>query len=341
MRLVVRGMTEADRAGVLRLSERMYGATSYQASPRYLDWLYAQNPASRGAEDCLVALDRQTVVGFVHRMRLPCVSASGESTVASLQNHVVEPKLRGGAGILLLQRAVRKESYAFSPGVGGRLREAYRRLGYHETNSYWLMRWINPVFAVVQRLGRTATHGRWPAAHLHEQRFQSHRAKRAGLAVTHRPDARQLHRLAEALSLQAHQSADAGAHVTWTPALLQWRYFSPTGPRHLLIERRSSGAWAVLSFGVRAAVTVVRLLEHEAADDVQFLDDVAAVAADLGAALATCYTLRDRERVRLLAAGWWQRADSPASFRNCAPPLSLTGGATDVGLEALLTDVVA
>ena len=121
MRLVVRGIAENEIEGLLRFSERMYGAGAYQQSRRYFDWLYGGNPHSRGREDCLVALDGSAVVGCVHRMRLPCVGATGESTLASLQNHVIEPRLRGGAGIMLGQRAVRGEAFTVSPGVGGRL----------------------------------------------------------------------------------------------------------------------------------------------------------------------------------------------------------------------------
>ena len=125
-----------------------------------------RSPATRGIEDCIVALDQGEIVGCVHRMRLPCVTDSGATTLASLQNHVISPHLRGGAGIMLLQKAVKGERIAFSPGVSGRLQEAYRRLGYEELPSYWLMRMLNPLKVVAQSITWKVSQGLFPSTRL-------------------------------------------------------------------------------------------------------------------------------------------------------------------------------
>jgi hypothetical protein len=198
----------------------MYGKRSYQATRRYVDWLYTTSPSSRGPADCLVALEQGSIVGCVHRMRLPCITEAGPATLVSLQNHVVSPKFRGGAGVMLLQRAVKGERMTLSPGVSGRLRDAYRRLGYDELPSFWLMRVLNPFKVAVQAAARVLSAGTWPGSRL---RTSAHRSNVSPIRVTLDPNTEQLERLAEALTAQAREQI--GAYVPWDPSLLRWRFF--------------------------------------------------------------------------------------------------------------------
>lgn len=326
-------MKHEEVEALLDFNAEMYGKASYQASRRYLDWLYAQNPAGRGLGDCLIALEQDSIVGCIHRMRLPCITEQGEATLASLQNHVVSPKLRAGAGIMLLQRAVKGERFAFSPGVSGRLQEAYRRLGYEELPSYWLMRMLRPLKAVAERVARLASRGRWPSARL---RLTAPATPFRALSVTLAPSTLQLQRLADSLTAQARKHE--GSYVAWNTALLGWRYFSPNGPRHLLVEKQANQAWAVLSYGVKSGFNVVRLLEYDDADDPTFMSDVMRTARRIGASVALAYTTSSQVRDRLVRSGWRPRGQPPASFATGAGKLSLSAGATDVGFESLLTE---
>ena len=132
---------------------------------------------------------------------------------------------------MLLQKAVRNERLTLSPGVSARLREAYRRLGYNEVPSFWLMRILNPFSGALQGAARTLTRGRWPGTRLSLSRRLSRQASKRGLRVTFEPDAEQLQRVARGLVKQAREHD--GAHVAWNPELVRWRFFLPTGPRHL------------------------------------------------------------------------------------------------------------
>jgi hypothetical protein len=336
MRLAVRGLAPSEIGALLRFYEEMYGRGSYQSSRRYFDWLYQENPAARGVDDCIVALDDGNIVGSVHRMRLPCLTPTGPATLTSLQNHVVSPKLRGGAGIMLLQRAVKGERVTLSPGVSGRLGEAYRRLGYDEVKSYWLMRVLSPIQAAFQGAGRTLSRGRWPNTRprLSDRQLSGSNAGRVQLTLN--PTGAQLARIAEFLVSQAREQA--GAYVAWDAELVRWRYFSPTGPRHIFVEQPATRAWAVFSYGVKSRLNVARLLEHDAAGDRNFMHDVLRSARRIGASVGLAYTTRTGVKEQLLAAGWRLRSDPPSSFSFGAGGVSISGGATDVGFEALLTE---
>jgi len=317
----------------------MYGKASYQSSRSYLEWLYLANPSSRGLEDCIGAFAEGQLVGCVHRMRLPCVAGDETLSLASLQNHVVEPSLRAGAGVLLLQRATKGEQFSLSPGVHGRLGEAYRRLGYDELPSYWLVRVLRPLAAVTQRGVRTMTRDRWPTPHLRLTGRALHRIGRGSLSLTADPNEIQLVRLAEGLVSQSRERSEA--YVPWDPALVRWRFFSPLGPKHVFVERRGAGAWALLSYGVKSRINVVRLLDHDSRGDSSFVNDVMRAVRRVGAAVALAYTTRRERKNELLAGGWRLRGDSPASFVKGGSRLSVGGAATDLGFEALLTEVTA
>jgi hypothetical protein len=336
MRLAVRGLESAEVGALLQFHAEMYGAFTYQASPRYLSWLYEENPSSRGLSDCILALDQGRIVGCVHRMRLPCVTEDGTESLVSLQNHVVSPSLRAGAGLMLLQKAVRGEHISLSPGVSSRLREAYRRLDYHEMPSFWLMRILNPLSGAVQAALRTLSRGTWPGVRARLGVRLAKKARARGLRVTFEPDHAQLERLAQQLVSQAREQD--GPHVPWTAELVRWRFFAPNGPRHLLVEKPMTREWAVLSFGIKSRLTVVRLLEHECRDR-GFLKEVLRVARKLGASVALAYTTRASVRDELLGLGFRSRDDAPSSFTNGTDRLSVGAAATDVGFEALLTEL--
>lgn len=333
MKIVVRGIEPHEIDVLLDFMTDSFGSGCYQSQRRYFDWLYERNPATRGIEDCIVALDGSEIVGCVHRMRLPFIIDGRHTTMVSLQNHVISPRIRGGAGIMLLQKAVRGEEVSFSPGVAGRLGEAYRRLGYNEIPSYWFMRGLSPVRAAVQvgwaRLlrGKTA-----------EARIASGSITNAGLpgtTVTATPDPQQLCRLAAGMESQQK----GGQYVPWTVEMLRWRYFSPDGPLHLFLEQRDTDARAVISFGNRSGVDVVRLVEYQPGADTGFMKEVLKVARRIGGAVALGYSTRPEFRDQLLSGGWKPRKDPPSSFSIGSDGLSVSAAATDVGLEAISTRV--
>lgn len=332
MRISVRGIEPGEVDALLHFSARMYGTGSYQSRRAYYDWLYRSNPTSRGDQDCVVALSGDEIIGCVHRMRLPCTADAGTGTLASLQNHVIDPALRGGAGIMLLQKAIKGEDVAYSPGVHGRLADAYRRLGYQELPNFWLWKMVRPVHLATQLALRRfkGSDGKVTASLGKAAGFN-----RAGLIVTQAPDAARLERLAGNMNKQARRHP--GASVPWTAELAEWRYFAAGGPRHLLVERVEEGAWSILSFGSRSGIRMARLLEYEPGEAPNFMADIAGIARAVGAALMMAYTMRVEFRDQLIAGGWRLRRDPPSSFAIGAESLSVSAAAADIGFESFNT----
>lgn len=326
---------ERDLPSLLTFSERIYGKTAYQASERYVRWLYEEHPAARGPKDCLLAVDGKEVLGCIHRMPLPGRNGEQRFTFVSLQNHIVDERLRGGAGVLLLRQAVRGEQAAFSPGVHRRLSEVYRRLGYGQIEGYWMIRRLAPISGALQLLRARLGCEMRPILRSDQLARLSDR-----LQISIAPEHALIERLAAIMNRQA--STSPGLTVEWTPDLVRWRYFSENGPRHILV-RKASNTCAVLSFGVRKGLVVVRLLEYEDEGDHHFMMDVVAVARATGAAAMFAFTLFPEFRDKLLSTGWSRRKDAALSFLMgplAANGLSASASVSDFGFESLRTEVV-
>lgn len=324
----------SDLDPLLAFSATWFGRNAYQASARYLHWLYEEHPATRGFEDCLLAKDRSGhIVGCIHKFLIPCDIDGRRLTLASLQNLMIDEKMRSGPGILLLRRSIKGEELALAPGVSGALREVYRRFGYHEIPSYWFRRVLLPMQAGVQLVSRkigmplTRTRlSRRPAATSVQVTTEPHRDVVAWLAQR----------------MQAQSANHGRVRLAWTPELVQWRYFAPGGPRHLLVGNPAD-AFCVASFGVRHGFTAARLVEYEDNGRASFMDDVITVLRRAGAAVALAYTTYDDVRDRLCATGWWLLKDRPSSFAiggELARWLRPSAAATDIGFEAFTTELV-
>ncbi|HEV2079644.1 MAG TPA: hypothetical protein VGR19_07090, partial [Allosphingosinicella sp.] len=159
------------------------------------------------------------------------------------------------------------------------------------------------------------------------------------VSATARPGSADLAAMAAAMT--ARGAAGGDPHVAWTPELVGWRYFSPTGPACVLIGAPGASPWAIISCGVRNGVSVARLMEYEEEGDPSFVKTVLRAARGLGASLLLGYTTEERMKARLLAAGWRLKKDPPSSFVLGAPTLSVGAAAADLGFEAIVTKVVA
>lgn len=323
-----RAFQESDLDAALVLSREQYGAGAYQTDSRYFDWLYRANPAGRGVQDCLVAEQDGTLVGAIHRMVLP---GCGDKIVLSLQNHFMAPEARSGAGLLLLKRATRDGDVAFSPGVQGKLAEAYRRLDFTEIEGFWLTRPLN-----VARVVRDLVTARIGAEDRFEVRVR--RLVARDLVLTCDPPAELLDALAAAM-LGAPAPNDA-IRVAWSPDFVRWRYFSHEGPCHLLIARPHSGDLAVLAFGKRKGVRVVRLMELHTGAGTAFIDEVLRIARSAGAGLAMAFTTKPDLARAYQSRGFRIRNNDTATFVSNDTPVSFDAAATDVGFEAFGTEMI-
>jgi hypothetical protein len=331
MKIAFRSLESSDLPALLAFSKEMFGNGHYQSERAYLDWLYEENPNGRGLHDAVLATADGKIAGIVHRMVLPCVGGGEAGILFSLQNHIVRPDLRGGAGMMLLRQATR-DGITYSPGVHGRLSEAYRRLGYVELPSFWLTRLLRPARAAIHMALRKF--GRDGAPGVRIDLAKVRRAVGPGVLVTASPTPAALCALASRLGAQAE--ARGGCRIAWTEEGLRWRFFSPRGPRHILVER--GGDWAILSLGLRSGVKVSRLLET-GGDDPHFMKTILRAAKASGGAVALAHSTLPEFRDRLLASGWRSRKDPPTSFAKGIPMLAASAAAGDVGFEAFGAEV--
>lgn len=333
MRISFRNVKESDVSPLLAFSGQMFGAREYQSFPAYLDWLYRDNPHGRGLQDAIIAVADDKIVGMVHRMALPATGPTGAATLLSLQNHVIAPDLRGGAGIMLLRHASRN-AITFSPGVHGRLGEAYRRLGYVEVPSFSLFKLLRPVRGgaqlAMQRAGLTVPN----IAPVRVDLDKVRRAAGDDLSVSVDPAERALAALA--LRMNEQTGEDGSWRVNWTQEMVGWRFFSPSGPRHILMERGDD--WAILSIGRRFGLVVARLIERGGKDP-RFKKRVFAAAKAMGAAVAMSYSTKPAFRDVQLAQGWRLRKDPPVSFANAQEGLAATAATGDIGFEAFGSEI--
>src|SRR3954468_3948896 len=108
-----------------------YGPGAYQASERYLGWLYDDNPVTRstgGRRNLIVCRQGEAVVGCIHKMRLRWLVKGQSVEIPVLHNWMVVPEHRRGMGSLLLTAAFRGEAHALIPASEGELATIYRRL---------------------------------------------------------------------------------------------------------------------------------------------------------------------------------------------------------------------
>lgn len=323
---------ETDLQAVLRLSREQFGAGAYQADRAYLEWLYTLNPAGRGFSDCLVAVQDDVVVGVIHRMILGVERSGMPEILISLQNHFMVPAARAGAGMMLLNRATKGANVAFSPGVQGRLAEAYRRLGYREIPSFWLTRPLNAVL-----MARDLLLSRLQAPRRFVVPLRALRRRHAGLELSASPDDRMLTALAA--SIRSSSAPDQALRMVVSAEVLEWRYFCASGPRHLLVRDPASGAVAVLAFGYRRGLKIVRLMEFHHGADAAFAKKVLAVARTAGASFALAFTLDRPIADTLIRNGFRLRGNDTAAFASSDAEVTLGPAATDVGFEAFMTDV--
>lgn len=330
--LDISGLESHDIDELISCSAEWYGSGTYQATRDYLNWIYAECPTTNGLSDCLIAKVDGRIVGFCHKFILPGHFQGRDLTIAVMQNINIDKAHRGATGILLTQKIGENQDLVIVPGVGGDYRNVHLWLQAHETPSFWFRRILSPISVAKRLIAIKAGYPARPVAIPVSMESD-------GLAATARPTPQQIARLTDIICRQSNENSEV--QLAWTPELVSWRYFSEIGPKHYLVESKTSGSIGVVSIGVRKGFKTARIVELHIENDERFLKQFARLLRATGAELGLAFTTYPAIRDRLVNAGWPMRKDPPASFTNGNPGLKSllkpSAAATDVGFEAILT----
>jgi hypothetical protein len=317
-------------------SREVYGIKSYQADPRYYKWLYQSNPLA-GNADCCAAFEGNKLVGVIHKMRLPLGGTESGQTVACIHNHIVRKDARAGVGFLLLKKAQKAEFSVFAPGVSGRTKLLYESLKFAEIETALQVKPLSLLKLSSQLVNASlGTHK--------NKVMKVAAAPQMGLEgklmTTLTPTAAQMDRIAVFLNSRSGPEAMQKVAVVWTGGLVQWRFFSDIGPKHVLVYDETMSKFSVISLGSRNGVSIARLILIYTDDVSSFAKQLAKVARLFGASLFMAYS-QDKDMFAALAqAKWKERKIQISAFFYVNPPkaLATSTAITDFGFEAVRTE---
>lgn len=330
MDLAIEPCGEHDRLALLAFHKQQYNEYAYQTSLEYLGWLYDDNPCTwQTSPEILKDAAAGTVRGCIHTMSLPAQVDTTAIKIASLQNLIVEPELRGGAGQILVKRAVRKAGLAIFPGVAGDLVESYRALRYREVPSFWGRQILRPTrLAFALGLEHAGKHiAGWSIS---TRPINSWQTKGYNVSISFQPE---MMRWFE----PRQYSADFNTRVVWTDELVSWRFFSSRGPKHIAFSDARN--FAICSVGVRRNARVVRIVSFNESMSREFYNQLVRFIKELGADVILTLVGSIEDQRLLRSFGVRDLVSGPVSFVKSAREVNaeyrLSAAETDFGLEAL------
>lgn len=331
--------TQDDAEALRNFHERSFGPASYQALAGYTDWLYGQNPMQVSAPAAILAKSEGgAIVGCIHAMALSSKQDDRPIRIQSLQNLILDNEYRTGHGMLLVKRSLKNADVTIFPGVAEPLAKAYRVMKYPELDTFWGRKVLRPVSAALS-LARGKIGQIRPALAISADRIKE--ATVAGLRVCSRPNMAVLSDLCSALA--ERDEREKRTTVNWTPEALNWRFFSPDGPSHILVLSEKREDFCIVSIGIRHNVSVARLVEYNAASKAGFLASVLVLVRNLGVETSLAFGSGPNDIRILHDLGFSGKAQGNTSFVvskvKLSPAFGLTAGATDIGFESFRTDI--
>lgn len=292
-------------ADYLDFARESWGEDSYQAKPAYLDWLYRENPAADAGEpDFLLALtERGELAGAIHRMDLPWDINGRIEAVPAAHNLFIREEYRTGIGLYLLLAMMKEREHVFCPSQVPPLADTLGRLRWQEASVRWYRRILSPASAAL-RLARTRLPGRGlsrrPTA---TALAPSPRNLGAGVHATATPGIEIIEKLSRAMT---ERLARFREKPHWTPEMIQWRFFHPAGPKHLLVHDQD-GEYLVISVGQRHGLNTSRIIEGSCAEPEKMAPLVRATEKFLsrqGVHVLLAFTADEQLQAALEGAGW-------------------------------------
>lgn len=327
-------LLESDFPELMKFSARWFGAQQYQARPEYVRWLYTKNAFSSDAS-CLIAKeDNGNIVGCIHSMRMEASNGVRLFKINSLQNLMMAEKYRGGAGLLLLRKALKSADISIAPGVAGDLAMAYSELGYQKVGSFWGRKILHPVGVAATLLNKKIFKTKY---HI-DVPTKSFRHDTA-LQIDTYPNDELCNQLAERLQMRDLRRGECT--LRWTGGRVKWRFFDEAGPKHVLIRNRNNTEFCIASIGMRHGFCIGRPLEWAQEEHSNFLTTAIAALGDIGVQICLGYSVNPIDTWALRVSGFKGIPNSPSTFTMSRNGLSdailITSGATDIGFESFST----
>lgn len=327
-------------------AETAYGRGCYQASRGYLEWLYGveRSPAPR-RDDFLVAVAGDRVVGCLHKMRLLWRSGGELLEVPALHNWIVDEEFRSGVGLVLLMKALRSERHAYISSAAGDLASVYHKLKCQDVRANVYRKVLRPV-AGAARLGLHRLTKRESTMRRVRSRIRRSTSAAAArdLEIVHEPSDGDLERMIGTLVV----SAGERTHPHWSVASFRWRFFHPSGPRHLCVRMPGARAgrddFVIVAIGARRGLVIARIIELDLASPERshaFLDGAVRLLKGIGVHVVLGYSAHPTINSRLQDAGWPPVGDGQASFFYHGPrelpfaALAFNSSAADFGFESM------
>lgn len=325
----------------LCFAREAFGEASYQSRPGFLRWLYDESPVD-GARisDGKVVVAAGEVVGCYHKMRLPWRFDGREDIVPSPSNlFLLERNRARGVGFGLISETFANHKHLLLIGSGPAVQPIYDRLGARLIKTHWLRTVVNPLsapaFLALHRV----------SARLADLSFASARAIAGRLPSAGKLsfDVSVAGREAAEVAEMLVRGARARMHLAWSAELVRWRFFSPFGPRHVLV-RIEDRAIAIVSLGSARSLFVSRTVEWYAENDAAaFALSLAtrALLTVLGVNVWLAMTSDDRTASQWRAAGFWSMKEPPSVYELHKPrelafgDVLLNGAGGDSGFEAM------
>jgi hypothetical protein len=252
-----RGLKSSDTEEYLRFARQAWGSNSRQAQRSHLQWLYDENPNSRGMEKDLIVLTAEgQIVGAHHRLRLRW-NLTGESIVVpSLHDLFVLESHRTGGGLQLVLAALAGESNVALFGLAPSSDQIYERMRIPAIQVYSLRKTLNRSLAGAQIV----------TSRLHLRRRSEVFVPDAEVCQDGYTVQRTAEPNADLLRGVLAVRPPADAYVDWDALTYRWRFFHKAGPQNVLLAAMVNGiaiGRAVVSIGIgsRRGIAIARIVD--------------------------------------------------------------------------------
>jgi hypothetical protein len=332
-----RGLKSSQTEEYLRFAQQAWGRDSRQAQRSHLQWLYEENPNSRGMEKDLIVLTAEgQIVGAHHRLRLRWNIDGKSVIVPSLHDLFVLESHRNGGGLQLVLAALAGENSVALFGLAPSSDHIYERMRVPALQVHSLRKVHSRFLAGAQMV----------ASRLHLRRHSEINVPDAdvsqgGYTVQRRSDPT-VDLLREVLAVRPQ----AESYADWDVLTYRWRFFHKSGPQNMLFAATASGntvGRAVVSIGIgsRRGIVVARIVDFAYTDPgviAVMLECIDRAVKLVGVPVCYAVTNSTEFKDQMLDNGWFKLETAGARWftrgRGSHPQkFWVSGGESDFGWD--------